>query len=114
MQFFHNKIVIPGKKSREFIETGSIVRIEASGNYSKLFLVTGQIILVTGILKRFEESLSAFGFTRVHRSHLVNTGFIKSCNTAHKEIVLQNQEVLSMSRRKKSSLRKQLLLLPAA
>ena len=111
----HNNIlVIPGMKGTDHIDIGSIIRIEATSNYSKIFFSNGKTMVVPKVLKQFEALLFHKGFARTHRSHLVNIACIRRLNTCHMKIILHNQEQVSISRRKRKMIRKQLSVQLAA
>ena len=102
-----NKIAIPTNDGIEFIQIKSIIRIESSSNYSKLVLNNGQNILVTKLLKEFEEMLFVYRFYRVHNSHLINLSFIsKYIRGDGGQIVMQNGDIVDVSRRKKEEFMK--------
>ena len=117
-----NIFLLPTCTGIELITISNIIRIEAISNYSKLFFAnacaaTGgsKTLVVAKVLKWFDELLTEKGFIRIHRSHLVNLSCI-SCynnNNRHK-IILQNQEQIDISRRKRSSIIKRLAIMPAA
>ncbi len=67
-----DKIAIPFLEGIEFIPIKTIVHIESSSNYSKIYFVDGKNLLVTKLLKDFEEMLSPYHFYRIHHSHLIN------------------------------------------
>src|SRR5215831_8965125 len=67
-----DKIAIPTGEGMEFIEIKSIVRIESSSNYCKIYMTNGHSMLVTKLLKDFEEMLAPYRFYRVHHSHVIN------------------------------------------
>lgn len=97
-----NKIAIPTSEGIEFFQIKNIVRIESSSNYSKLILNDGQNILVTKLLKDFEEMLLNYRFYRVHNSHLINLDYIKKYIRGDGgQIVMQNGDMIDVSRRKK-------------
>ncbi|HEY4874544.1 MAG TPA: LytTR family DNA-binding domain-containing protein, partial [Puia sp.] len=97
-----NKIAIPTSDGIEFLQIKNIIRIESSSNYSKLILNNGQTILVTKLLKEFEEMLLPYRFYRVHNSHLVNLSYIKKYIRGDGgQIVMQNGDMIDVSRRKK-------------
>ena len=97
-----NKIAIPTSEGIEFFQIKNIVRIESSSNYSKLILNDGQNILVTKLLKEFEEMLLNYRFYRVHNSHLINLDYIKKYIRGDGgQIVMQNGDMIDVSRRKK-------------
>lgn len=97
-----DKIAVPTSEGLEFIQIRNIVHIESSSNYSKIFLVSGKNMLVTKLLKDFEDILSPYRFYRVHNSHLINMNYIqKYIRGEGGQVVLQNGDVVDVSRRKK-------------
>jgi len=97
-----DRIAIPTSEGMEFINIKNIVRIESSSNYSKLHLLNGQTVLVTRLLKDFEEMLLPYRFYRVHHSHVINLTYIeKYIRGEGGQVVLQNGDVIDVARRKK-------------
>lgn len=97
-----NKIAVPTNEGLEFIVIESIIRIESSANYSRLYLVNRQSLLVTKLLKDFEEILTPYRFFRVHNSHLINLNYIsKYIRGEGGQVVMENGDVVDVSRRKK-------------
>jgi two-component system, LytTR family, response regulator len=96
------KIAIPTNEGFEFIPIKNILHIESSSNYSKIFLTDGKNILVTKLLKDFEEILEPYNFFRVHNSHLINLVYIKKYIRGEGgQVVMQNGDVIDVARRKK-------------
>src|SRR5574340_721199 len=62
----NDKIAIPTNEGIDFFEINQIVRIESSSNYSKIYFKDGKSILVTKLLKDFEEILTPYRFYRIH------------------------------------------------
>lgn len=97
-----NKIAVPTNEGLEFIVIKNIVRIESSTNYSRLYLINRQPLLVTKLLKDFEELLTPYRFFRVHNSHLINLNYIsKYIRGEGGHVVMENGDVVDVSRRKK-------------
>jgi two-component system LytT family response regulator len=97
-----DRIAIPTGEGMEFINIKNIIRIESSSNYSKLYLLNGQTILVTRLLKDFEEMLLPYRFYRIHHSHVINLAYIeKYIRGEGGQVVLQNGDVIDVARRKK-------------
>ena len=96
------------------IDVDTIVRIEASSNYSKIYLsvAMGNIkTLVTAkVLKWFEERLPEECFTRLHRSHLVNNMFLQPHQFSSKAFELQDGKVIEISRRRRKLVLMKILL----
>lgn len=66
------KLSIHSQNEIEFIEIESIIRMEAEGCYTNVFLVNGRKITVSKSLGEFESILLNEKFARVHNSHIVN------------------------------------------
>ena len=80
----------------------NILHIESSSNYSKIFLIDGKNLLVTKLLKDFEDILEPYNFFRVHNSHLINLAYIKKYIRGEGgQVVMQNGDVIDVARRKK-------------
>lgn len=85
----------------EVVDINTIVRIEASSNYSKLYFTNGQKLVSSKILRWFEEQLPSHSFVRIHRTHLVNKKFISRYIYGSAKIGLSNGEWIQVSRRRK-------------
>ena len=99
-----NTIIVKDTKGTLFLETDSIVRIEAVNNYSTLYLSDGRKITVSRVLKQFEILLSCYGFARIHRSHLVNSSWIQLYHAGRGELKMKNNEMINVSRRRKGEI----------
>jgi DNA-binding LytR/AlgR family response regulator len=86
-----------------FVDTGMLVRIKASSNYSKLYFSNGKTLVTAKVLKWFEEKLPSF--TRMHRSHLVNNDFLQ---IIREDAVLLNGDFVKVSRRKRKKVVEQM------
>lgn len=96
------KIAIPTSEGLEFIPIKSILHIESSSNYSKIFFLDGKTLLVTKLLKDFEDMLLPYHFYRVHNSHLINLSYIKKYIRGEGgQVIMQNGDVIDVARRKK-------------
>jgi two-component system, LytTR family, response regulator len=104
-----NKIAVPTNDGLEFLLISDIIRIESVSYYSKLFLVNGQVTLVTRLLKDFEELLAPYRFFRVHNSHLVNLRYIRRFSRSEGgQVVMENGDVVDVSRRRREEFLKYL------
>lgn len=97
-----DKIAVPTADGMEFIQIKNIVHIESSSNYSKIFLKEGKAMLVTKLLKDFEDILMPYKFYRIHNSHLINLSYIKKYIRGDGgQVVMQNGDIVDVARRKK-------------
>jgi len=98
----NDKITISTSEGVEFFEISQIIRVESSSNYSKIYFKDGKSILVTKLLKDFEEILTPYRFYRIHNSHLINLSYIKKYIRGDGgQVLLQNDEIIDVARRKK-------------
>lgn len=72
------RIALPAQQEIRYVAVSSIVRCEASNNYTFIFLENGEKILVAKTLKAYADILPTTDFLRTHQSHLVNISFIRS------------------------------------
>lgn len=72
-----NLVLINHSKGFTLIDYKDIVWLEASDNYTNLFLNTGKKIVASKTLKEFEAILPINVFFRIHRSSLINIDYIK-------------------------------------
>lgn len=70
------KIVLKTAESIHLVPVQTIVRCEADGNYTKVYIEKQPKLLISKPLKFFEDMLHEFGFVRVHQSHLVNINHV--------------------------------------
>jgi two-component system LytT family response regulator len=95
-------LLVPMVNKTICIHIDSIIRIEASSNYSKIYC-TGQSlpIVVAKVLRWFAETLPQHSFARVHRSHLVNKGYI--VGISKDRVILESGTEIGISRRKRKT-----------
>ena len=97
------RIPIPTPEGLQFINLEDIVYLEASNNYTYIFLTPVQKFLVSRTLKDFEELLPSENFIRIHHSHIINKFFIeKYIRGEGGQVVMRNGTVLDVSKRKKT------------
>jgi two-component system, LytTR family, response regulator len=95
-------IQLATRKGFELVPINTIIRIEAISNYSKLFFINGNTLVVAKVLKWFDEALAERGFIRIHRSHLVNRSCIKAFRKRTERIILKNNDEVDLARRRKT------------
>lgn len=90
--------------SRKKLDPEQVDFLKAEINYTFIYLTDGTKILSSTSIGILETRLKSFAFCRPNRSLLVNTRFIKM-NTIE-ELVLKNNEVIKISRRRQKQLLK--------
>ena len=97
------RIAVPTNTGLEFLKVENIIYLEASVNYTHIFLPDGRKYTVSRTLKDFEEMLSPDTFLRIHHSHIINKNFAeKYIRGEGGQVVLSNGSVLDIAKRKKA------------
>lgn len=100
-----NTITIPVVQGVIRKETSSIIRVEASSNYSRIYCCDERYpITVARILSWFQQNLPPEHFIRTHRTHLVNRQYIDK--KMGNQVLLQNGESICISKRRMSAVKK--------
>ncbi len=99
------KIVLKTSDSIHLIKTSTIIRCEASGNYTQFFFEDRKSLMVSKPLKDFDETLSESTFFRSHQSHLVNTNKIDHINKRDGfSVIMSDGSNIPVAIRKKDAL----------
>lgn len=95
------KVVFKTQEKIYSIDTSDIVRFESEGSYTTVYLTEGKKIIVSKIIKEFEEMMSPEGFMRVHQSHLINRNHIFCFEKQDSVITMKDSSTVPVSTRKK-------------
>lgn len=99
-----SKICLSTSEGFEFVNTSDILYCEAGGSYTTFVLNNHKKLLVSKHLKEYEGLLIENHFMRVHNSYLINLKEVKKYVKADGGyIVMNNDEIVSISRGKKES-----------
>lgn len=74
---YSDNIIINHSKGYFFINVSDIIYLEASGNYCKIFLNTGETITTSKTMKNVSELLNPDVFVRIHKTYIINLNFVK-------------------------------------
>ena len=97
------RLTIPTNEGFQFINIENIMYLEASNNYTTLYLSGDQKFLVCRTLKDFEDLLPVQTFIRIHHSHIINKDYVeKYIRGDGGQVVMKNGNNLDVSKRKKS------------
>ncbi len=92
----NKKIVLPQLDGFKVAQIGNIIRVEASDNYSIVYLNDGKKYVLSKTLKYFDELLSELGFLRSHKSHLINLDHIVQYKKGKMGQVIMSDESLAL------------------
>lgn len=84
-----------------FIKMKDIVRLEASGRYTKFHLTNKEIIMSSRTMGDFEETLSSNEFFRIHETHIINLIYIDRFHKGNNYVLLTDKTELPLARRRK-------------
>jgi two-component system LytT family response regulator len=77
LQVSQQKLAIPSVIGFQFVAMRDIIRLEAKGAYTVIFLCDGEEVMATRNIREYEELLPVNTFCRVHNSHIINLQRIK-------------------------------------
>ncbi len=94
-----NLVLINHSKGFTLVDFKEIVWLEASDNYTNLFLNGQKKIVASKTLKEFETILPVNDFFRIHRSALININFVKEySNHEGGEVILSDGTHVQVSK----------------
>jgi len=95
-------LLVPDQSKIRRVLIKDILRLEGMKNYTLLHLRNGETILSSKTLKVYDEILQQADFLRIHKAHLINMKYlINHDESQHQYAVMQNRDVISISRRKR-------------
>ncbi|MBL7909944.1 MAG: response regulator transcription factor [Bacteroidia bacterium] len=94
-----NIVLISHSKGFTLVDFKDIVWLEASDNYTNLFLNGQKKIVASKTLKEFEAILPTADFFRIHRSALINVNYVKEySNNEGGEVILSDGTHVQVSK----------------
>ncbi|HRZ77803.1 MAG TPA: LytTR family DNA-binding domain-containing protein, partial [Bacteroidales bacterium] len=97
----YGKLAIPTFDGYVMEKMNHILYCEADQNYTNIFTLRGDRIMVSKPLGYIEEQLPPALFFRIHKSYLVNLSFIRSYSRKDSShVVLENGEELPVATRR--------------
>nr|WP_321406578.1 LytTR family DNA-binding domain-containing protein [uncultured Carboxylicivirga sp.] len=96
------RIALPTADKINYIEISRIIKCQAESSYTRFFLDSGEVLLVSKSLVEYEEIISDSGFIRTHKSFVVNTKHIQSfVKKDGGYLIMSDHSTVPVSRRKK-------------
>ena len=99
------KIAIKSTEGAHFFMVRDIIRLEADSSYTHIFLTNGKKFTASKTLKYMEEMLEGHGFMRTHKTHLINTAYIRQVNADHSVATMSDGSQVEVARRKKDEIK---------
>ncbi len=99
------KVGLPVADGVEFVNSNDIIRCEAKGSYSTVYLSNKKKITSTKTLKEIEDLLTVSNFVRVHHSWIINTQYLKKYYRGRNSYMeMEDGSTVPISLRKKSDI----------
>lgn len=96
------KIAIPTLDGFVFIHVDEIIRCEANGAYTFIYVANSEKIIASKGIKEYEEILPQAVFCRIHNSHLVNLNRIKKYNKGRGgTVIMEDGATLEVASRRR-------------
>lgn len=86
------QVILPTLEGFEVVKMEEIVRLRGNGNFTDIYLSNGSKKMVCRFLKHFSEILP-YPFLRVHKSHIINSSFVKNYNKGGFVTLFDNSEI---------------------
>ncbi len=100
----NKKIVLNTADNIYVVNVEDIIRCVSEGNYTVFYVKNRNPIMMSKILKEYEQLLSDYGFIRIHRSHLVNINHIERFVKDDSMLIMSDRSEVPVSSRKKDIL----------
>lgn len=106
------KIAVPTFEGLQMINAADIIKCIANDTYTVLHFIDGSKMMVSKLLKEYEELLEPLNFFRIHNSYLINLNHvIKYVKGDGGYVIMSDGETCEVSRRKKNELLAKLSLI---
>jgi two-component system LytT family response regulator len=105
-----NRMALPTQNGVQLVKTDQIVRLEADGNYTTVYLQDKTRVVVSRKIKDFESWLEDFPFFRIHQSHIVNLQMIdRYIKGEGGTVIMEDGSQLEVARRRKDDFLKRIM-----
>lgn len=96
------KIALPSGSGLDFVPISKIVRCEADGSYTHIYLDNGQRFTTTRSLREYEEMLPETQFFRPHNSHIINMEHILKYQKGEGgTVIMSDKSTVDIAKRRK-------------
>ena len=99
-----DKIAFSTGDGISYTHTKDIIHIEADGSYCTIHIKDKKPMMITGLIKEYEELLPKNMFYRTHKSHMVNIQHIDHYKKSEEILKMVNGQLIPLARRRKEGL----------
>ena len=99
------RIVLKTSDAINIVDVSDITYCRSESNYTTFYFVDGSKIMISKVLKEYEELLSDYGFFRPHHSFLVNLQYVNKLDKSDGGfLILKDKTEIPVSLRRKKKL----------
>ena len=99
------RIVLKTSEAINIVDVSDITYCRSESNYTTFYFINGTKIMISKVLKEYEELLSEYGFFRPHHSFLVNLQYISKLDKSDGGfLILKDKTEIPVSLRRKKKL----------
>jgi two-component system LytT family response regulator len=95
-----SRLTLPMAQGLTIVDVADIVHLEADSNYTVFMMKNGKKTTVSKTLSAFEEILDDTMFVRIHKSHILNLGHLKTFSALNSTVTTSLGDTLAVSRRR--------------
>ena len=102
----HDRMALPTHEGFSIISLNDIIRLEADGSYTTIFLANKEKIVICKNISMFEEMIDSLSFIRIHKSYVINLAYMKKFVKVNGGgyVIMSDNSNLDVSVRKKKDL----------
>jgi two-component system LytT family response regulator len=105
----YNSLMIASSNGYKNIDINNLIYLRSeAGSYCVLYFTDGTKEVVSKSMNHFESLLPSERFHRIHRSHIVNITAVRKFDSQTSEVLLLNDEIMTVSVRKKAGLKQKI------
>jgi two-component system, LytTR family, response regulator len=110
LQISQQKMAIPTISGLLFVAVQDILRFEAKGSYTNIYLANTDMVMATKTIKEYEEALPESIFYRIHNSHIINLSRIKEYQKGRGgAVVMEDGTIIEVASRRREEFLRRLL-----
>lgn len=99
------RIVLKTSEAINIVDVSDITYCRSESNYTTFYFTNGTKIMISRVLKEYDELLSEYGFFRPHHSFLVNLQYVSKLDKADGGfLILRDKTEIPVSLRRKKKL----------
>ena len=104
------KMAIPTINGLNFVPVQDVIRLEARGNYTVIYLSNGETIMATRTIRDYEDVLPESIFCRIHSSHIINLAHIDKYQKGRGGVVImEDGTTIEVAARRRDEFMRRLL-----